>query len=460
MSNATPTRTPESQRLSGRDLTSGGLHGNIWRLALPMTLETGILNVSQILDTYWVGQLGSAALAAVTISISIRWMINSFSNGLGIGGMAVVARRIGERDRAAAEHATWQTILLGLIAAVVLGVAGLIVAGPLLTLLGADQEVLPLGVSYLRVTFAGLFTLVLLFVINSLLRGAGEARIAMVVLFLVTAVTVVTEPVLVFGLGPIPPLGVAGSAWANVLGFGSGLALQLVVLLRGRRRIGINLRRLRPDFALMNRIIRISLPSTIQMVLRSSSRLAILALVGLYGTFATAGYGVANRMLLIALIPSFGLGNAAGTLVGQNLGASQPKRAERSAWWVAAYTGGYNAVVAALLVLFALPLVAFFDPTQQVVDIGGVCLRIVAPTLVASGIGIVLARGFDGAGNTMPAMAVNLLTLWGLEVPLAYFLSRSLGVTGIWWGRAAANIANGVLFAIWFRLGRWKRREV
>jgi putative MATE family efflux protein len=425
-----------------------------------MTLETGILNVSQILDTYWVGQLGSAALAAVTISISIRWMINSFSNGLGIGGMAVVARRIGERDREAAEHATWQTILLGLIAAVVLGVAGLIVAGPLLTLLGADQEVLPLGVSYLRVTFAGLFTLVLLFVINSLLRGAGEARIAMVVLFLVTAVTVVTEPVLVFGLGPIPPLGVAGSAWANVLGFGSGLALQLVVLLRGRHRIGINLRRLRPDFALMNRIIRISLPSTIQMVLRSSSRLAILALVGLYGTFATAGYGVANRMLLIALIPSFGLGNAAGTLVGQNLGARQPKRAERSAWWVAAYTGGYNAVVAALLVLFALPLVAFFDPTQQVVDIGGVCLRIVAPTLVASGIGIVLARGFDGAGNTMPAMAVNLLTLWGLEVPLAYFLSRSLGVTGIWWGRAAANIANGVLFAIWFSLGRWKRREV
>jgi putative MATE family efflux protein len=460
VSNSTQSKIPEPQSLSGRDLTSGGLHSNIWRLALPMTLEAGIINVSQIFDTYWVGQLGSAALAAVTISVSIRWMINSLSNGLGIGGMAVVARRIGEKDRAAAEHATWQTILLGLIAAVVLGAVGLLLARPLLTLLGADVQVLPLGMDYLRVTFAGLFTLVLLFVINSLLRGAGEARIAMVVLFLATAVTVVTEPILVFGLGPIPALGVAGSAWAWVLGFGAGVVLQFVVLLRGRLRIGINLRRLRPDFPLMVRIIRIALPSTVQMALRSSSRLAILALVGLYGTFATAGYGVANRMLLIALIPSFGLGNAAGTLVGQNLGAGRPKRAEQSAWWVTAYAGGYNAVVAALLVLSAQPLVAFFDPTQPVVDIGGVCLRIVAPSLVASGIGIVLARGFDGAGNTVPAMVVNLLSLWALEVPLAYFLSRWMGVTGIWWGRAVANIANGVLFAIWFRLGRWKRREV
>ena len=460
MSNTSDTQTHDPQQLPGRDLTSGGLHRNIWRLALPMMLEMGILNVTQILDTYWVGQLGSAALAAVTISATIRWMINSFSSGLGIGGMAVVARRIGEQDRAAAEHATWQTILLGLIAAVVLGAVGLVVARPLLTLLGADQEVLPLGLAYLRVTLGGLFTLMLLFVINSLLRGAGEARLAMVVLFLATAVTVATEPVLVFGLGPIPALGVVGSAWANVLGFGAGVVLQFIVLLRGRHRIGIDLRRLRPDFPMMGRIIRIALPSTVQMTLRSSSRLAIIGLVGMYGTYATAGYGVANRMLLIALIPSFGLGNAAGTLVGQNLGARQPKRAEQSAWWVAAYTGGYIAVAAVLLFFSSHALIGLFDSTQSVVDIGGECLRIIAPTLVASAVGVVLARGFDGAGNTVPAMVVNLLTLWALEVPLAYFLSLRLGVTGIWWGRAAANIANGVLFAVWFRMGRWKRREI
>jgi putative MATE family efflux protein len=331
-----------------------------------------------------------------------------------------------------------------------------------LTLLGADAEVLPLGLAYLRIGFGGIFTLILVFAINAMLRGAGEARLAMRVLFLATATTVVLEPALVFGWGPLPPLGVAGSAWANVLGFGAGLVLQVSVLLQGRTHIRIDLRDLQPDFPLMLRIIRIALPSTIQMTLRSSSRLAIVGLVGAYGTFATAGYGVANRMLLVALIPGLGLGNAAGTLVGQNLGAHQPERAERSAWWVSAYTAAYIAMAAALLFFFAQPLIRFFDPTPQVVTLGTECLRVVAWPLVASAVGVVLARGFDGAGNTVPAMAINLITLWGMEVPVAYGLSQwaGLGVTGIWWGRAVANLANGLLFAFWFRRGRWKQKEV
>ncbi len=456
------TEVTQARQPWGRDLTSGSLQQNIWLLALPMTLETGIVNIARVLDTYWIGQLGSAALAAVTISITIRWVVNSLANGLGIGGMAVVARRIGARDRAAAEHAAWQTILLGLVVSLVLGGLGLVVAHPLLVLLGADAEVLPLGLSFLRVAFGGMFTLVLVFVINGMLRGAGEARLAMAVRFLSTAVTVALEPVLIFGLGPLPPLGVAGSAWAFVLGFGTGLALQIVILLRGRARISINRRDLRPDLPLMARIVRIALPSTVQLTLRSSSRLVIVWLVSLYGTFATAGYGVANQLLLFALIPTFGLGNAAGTLVGQNLGARRPGRAERSAWWVSAYTAGYMAVAAAVLFIFALPLVALFDDTPQVVTFGVECLRVVAPTLIASAVGVVLARGFDGAGNTVPAMAVNLLTLWGTEVPLAYGLARwlGLGISGVWWGRAIANLANGLLFALWFRRGRWKEREV
>jgi putative MATE family efflux protein len=427
-----------------------------------MILETGVQNLAQVLDTYWVGQLGSAALAAVTISITIRWVLNSLANGLGIGGMAVVARRIGAKDPAAAEHAAWQTILLGLTMSLILSVSGWILARPLLTLLGADTEVLPLGLAYMRIGFAGIFTLILVFAINAMLRGAGEAGIAMRVLFLVTAVTVVLEPILIRGWGPLPPLGVAGAALAFVLGYGAGLIMQLAILLRGRARIRINLHELRPDLPLMVNIIRISLPSTIQMTLRSSSRLLIIAMVGLYGTFATAGYGVANRMLLIALIPCFGMGNAAGTLVGQNLGAHKPDRAERSAWWVSAYSTGYMAVAALLLTIFARPLMALFDPTPEVVAVGTECVRVVAWSMIGSAVGVVLARGFDGAGNTVPAMAINLLTLWGMELPIAFGLSLwlGLGVTGVWWGRAVANIANGLLFAIWFRRGRWKEREV
>jgi putative MATE family efflux protein len=427
-----------------------------------MMLETGILNVSQVLDTYWVGRLGSAALAAVTISITIRWVLNSLANGLGIGGMAVVARRIGAKDQAAAEHATWQTILLGLSVSLILAVSGTIVARPLLLLLGADAEVLPLGLSYLRISFLGIFTIILVFAINSMLRGAGEARLAMQVLILTTVVTVVLEPLLIFGFGPLPATGVAGSAWAMILGYGAGLALQLVVLLRGRRRLRISLHDLRPDFPLMGRIVRIALPSTVQMALRSSSRLIIVGLVGAYGTYATAGYGVANRMLLIALIPCFGLGNSAGTLVGQNLGARQPGRAERSAWWVSGYSAIYMAVAAILLTISAPALIAFFDPTPQVVAFGTECIRIVAWSMIASAMGVVLARGFDGAGNTVPAMTINLITLWGMELPLAYGLSRwlGLGATGVFWGRALANLANGLFFAVWFRRGGWKRRDL
>ena len=209
----------------------------------------------------------------------------------------------------------------------------------------------------------------------------------------------------------------------------------------------------------MKRIARIALPSTVQMTLRSSSRLAILALVGFYGTYATAGYGIANRLLLIALIPCFGLGNAASTLVGQNLGAGQPERSEQSAWWVSAYAAGYMAAAAGMLSLLAPSLIALFDPTPDVVAIGAECLRLVAWSEVASAAGVVLARSFAGAGNTVPAMGINLVSLWGVEVALAWILSRGMGwgMTGIWWGRALANLANGLLLGLWFRRGGWKQ---
>jgi len=444
------------------DLTSGSLHRNIWYLAVPMILEASVLNVSQLLDTFWIGKLGSAALAALMISSSIRWVINSMANGLGSGGLAVVSRRVGESNEEAAAHATWQTIILGVVFSVVLGGIGLVVSRPMLVLMGADAEVLPVGLEYLHITLIGLFTIVLIFAINSILRGAGEARLAMMILFAATVVTVLSEGVLVFGWGPFPALGVAGSAWGTVLGFGFGVVLQMVFLLSGRTRVKLSLRDLRFDFPLMWRITRISFPSMIQMFLRSSSRLIVLGLVGLYGTYATAGYGVANRMMLIAIIPGFGLSNAAGTLVGQNLGARKPKRAEQTTWWVSLYAIAYMVVFGGLIVAFANPLITLFDPTPQVVAFGAQCLRIVVPTQIIYIVGIVLGRGFIGAGDTVPAMTINLMTLWGVEVPLSYLLSQVMGLdtTGIWFGITTANLSNGLLFAYWFRKGRWKDREV
>jgi putative MATE family efflux protein len=457
-----------------RDLTSGNLHRNIWILAVPMVLELSTLSLSQTVDTYMVGRLGSAALAAVTISMNVRWVLNSLANGLGIGGAAVVARRIGERNQASANHAAAQVVILAIVVSLALGALGIALAEPAVRLLGAKDDVLDMGITYLRILFGGLFTFVVVLAINALLRGAGDARLAMWVLVLSQAVTIILLPLLLFGWGPFPRLDVFGSAWAGVLGFGSGLLLQCFILLPwphlGRGRITLRPRDLSPDLPLMWHIIKIALPSTVQMTLRSSSRLAILSIVGLYGTFATAGFGVSNRLLLIALIPGFGLGNAAGTLVGQNLGAGKPGRAARSAWWVVAYNVGLMTAFVVLFFVLARPLIAFFDPTSEVVDIGANMLRIVAPSMILSAVGVVLARALDGAGNTIPAMVVNLLSLWALEVPLAYFLAKGvdlpllhwkgLGLDGVWIGRAVSNIANGVLFFFWFRRGRWKRKKV
>jgi putative MATE family efflux protein len=328
--------------------------------------------------------------------------------------------------------------------------------------MGADAEVLPLGVTYLRVTFLGAGTWVLVYVINPLLRGAGEARKPMLALFLTAAVTIISEPFLVLGLGPFPELGVAGAALSTILGFGAGLLLQIAFLVPGRSNISLRLRHLRPDLPLMLHIIRIALPCTVQMFLRSASLMAIFALVGAFGTYATAGYGLADRLLTLTLVPCFGLGNAAATLVGQNLGALKAERAERSALWVAGYTGSYMLVATTTLMLLAPTLLSLFDATPEVVAIGTRYILIAALSIAVDSVGFILGRSMEGAGLTLPATIINLLTLWGLQIPVAYVLSRwsGLGLVGIWWARAMANVANAALFAIVFRRGRWKEREV
>jgi len=443
------------------DLTRIGIHRAIWLLAVPMTLEMMVNSVYQIADLYWVGRLGSEALAAVSIAGMVRWAIVSLSNGLSIGGLAIVARRIGEHRPAAADHATAQAVIFAVIASLGMALLGLATMHPLLVLLGADRDVLPLGLAFLQVTYLGLWAVVTVPVINALFRGAGDANIALGVLAFANLFNVVLEPFLVLGWGAFPRMGMTGAALSMVIAQGLGLAVQLLILLSGRARIRLNLHDLRPDLSIIRRIVEIGTPSTIQMFLRATSRVVVLGLVGAFGTYALAGYGVSNRVLLVALIPGFGLGNAAATLVGQNLGARQPDRAAKSAWIIA----GYNVALMATFAILAFPmasrLVAVFDATPAVVAYGSAALRVIAVSYLFSALGVVMGRSLDGAGNTVPAMAINVLSLWGLQVPLAYLLARiGLGANGIWWGIAIANVANGLLMAYWFHRGGWKHRQV
>lgn len=444
-----------------RDYTQGSINAAIWALAVPMTLEMAASSVYQILDLVWVGRLGPAELAAVSVSSSVYWIINSMANGLGIGGLAIVARRIGARRFRDANHATVQAVLLALIVGFGLTVLGLITRAPLLRSLGAGPDIFPMSMTYLEVMYGGLFTLVLLNVNNAILRGAGNASAALTAFVVARGLTVALEPFIVLGWAGFPRLGVTGAAAATVAGQIAGVGYQLYMLTTGRARVRIERQHLKPDLPLMRQIIEIGLPSTIQMMLRAASRAAIMGLVGMFGTLALAGYGVANRIMLTALIPGFGMGNAAGTLVGQNLGAQKPRRAERSAWIIAAYNLAFMGTIVLAVMFFAESFIAFFNDTPQVVEYGALCLRILGIGYLFSAVGVVMGRALDGAGNTVPAMAINAITLWGISIPVAYVLARVLaGAHGVWIGLAAGNVANGLLMAFWFRRGRWKHREI
>jgi putative MATE family efflux protein len=445
-----------------RDYTSGSLNKNIWLLAVPMVMEMGLVSLFRVADMFWVGKLGPDALAAITIGENIRWALSGLAMGQGIGGLAVVARRIGEKDEEGANHATLQAVILALVLALLLSAVGYTFAEPMLHLLGAEAEVVPEGLVFLRVTFAGLAGFLMVPIVNSLLRGAGEARLALIVRVLAYGLGLLVEPILIFGWGPLPALGVAGAALALVGSQWVGFLLQLGILATGRARVRIDLRQLRVDLPLMYKIFRIALPSTIQMTLRSFSRATLLAVVALYGTFAVAAYGVAARVFMTVFVPGFGLGNAAATLVGQNLGAEKPERAAHSAWLIAGYNGGFMIACSALIIPFAEPIIAAFNDTPGVVALGAQALRIFAIGYVFSALGSVLARSLDGAGNTLPAMVINLLTLWGIQIPLAWLFSSLLGwgTTGLWAGISVANVANGLIFAYWFWRGRWKLREI
>jgi putative MATE family efflux protein len=461
-----PAMTSEARARSQvrreRDYTVGSLNRNIWLLAVPMVLEMGLVSLYRVADMFWVGKLGADALAAITIGENIRWALSGLAMGQGIGGLAVVARRVGEKDEEAANHATLQAVLLALTLSLVISAVGFVLAEPLLRLLGTEPEVMPEGLSFLRTTFGGLTGFLMVPIVNSLFRGAGEARIALVVRVFAYGLGLLVEPVLIFGWGPLPPLGVAGAALSLVGSQWLGFVLQLGTLVSGRARIRISLRRLRVDLPLMGQIFRIALPSTIQMTLRSLSRATLLGIVALYGTFAVAAYGVAARIFMTVFVPGFGLGNAAATLVGQNLGAGKPDRAARSAWLIAGYNVGLMLACVAVIVPLAAPIVNAFNDTPQVVALGAEALRIFAVGYLFSALGSVIARAFDGAGNTIPAMVINLFTLWGMQIPLAWILSQvaGWGTTGLWAGLSVANVFNGLIFAAWFLRGKWKQRQV
>ena len=452
----------EAIRGSRRDFTIGSIPRSIFLLAVPMVLELVMESVFAVVDVFVVSRLGPDAVATVGLTESLLILVYAVSIGVSIGAMALIARRTGEKDSERAAETAVQAIVLAVLLATPIVALGITFAPRLLALMGGSPWVLHNGVRYMQVMMGSTLSITLLFLINAIFRGAGDAAVAMRVLWLANGINCVLAPCLVLGLGPFPRLGVVGAAIATSIGRTSGVAYQLWRLSRPDGRITIRRRHLHVDWATILQVVRLSGSATLQMLVGMASWVGMVRIIAGFGSNALAGYTIAFRIIIFALLPSAGLANAAATLVGQNLGARQPERAERSVWIAAGFNAGFLFLVGAFLLLFAPQLIHVFTTQEAVAGFGVSCLRIVSLGFSFYGVGMVVTQSLNGAGDTRAPTLINFGCFWVLELPLAWGLSHSagLGPRGAFLALLTAFCTLAVAGALVFRTGRWKLRQV
>ena len=433
---------------------SGGAFASVWALAVPVSLEMAAIRLGQLLDLFWVGRLGAGALALVAMGLSLRWAASSLASGLAAGGMALVARANGEGNTRSIGVAAWQTIMLTAALSLVLAGAGYALAAPLLRLLGATAELLPDGVVYLRVTLLGLVPLTFVYAVNALLRATDQATRAVTLSALAVALGAVLEPFLVLGWGPFAALGLTGAALATMTGQTAVALFQIVLLSLGKARLRLERRSLELSLSVMGRIIRIGATASAELFLRAVSRLALIAIIAGYGVSALAGYAVANGILMGILVPSYALGHAGAALVLQGGGSSWLTRALRRGWLAGALSTVYMMGAVGALFPLAPQAIAAFNGDPALVAHGADALRIVSLGYISSSLGVVTAHTRGAAGEPAPPAAVNVLTLWGVQIPAAVLLGRLVGTSGVWLGLAIGAVINGVATSYWYRRDR------
>jgi putative MATE family efflux protein len=453
---------PEPLNPSPPLLTEGSLLRALHRLAMPMLIGAVLSNLQSVINLFWVGRLGVNAIAAVAVGGTVLMLLFPALMGLSTGTVALVARAIGGGRRAEASAAAGQSLLLALIFGGLSGAVGWHYADTFARLLGVGAAVLPDAEAYLRINMVFSFTLYLQVIGAAALQGAGDTRTPMWAGIIENILNIVLDPLLIYGLGPFPRLGVAGAAWASMLAQTVAAALVVRGLFAERAAVRIGWKEWRPNLALAWRILRIGLPGSGQMLTRSLMGAVLMRVVAGCGTTALAAYGIGLRIHMIVLMPAFALGGAAATLVGQNLGAGQPERARRAAWLATGADLLFMVGAIGVMTIFAPHLMRLFNHDPEVIQIGVSYMRTVSPFYVFAALGIVLGRGLNGAGDTLGPMLCTVLALWGLQVPLAIWLAKVVtpATDGIWWAIGLASLAHGLLITIWFQSGRWKTRKV
>jgi putative MATE family efflux protein len=447
------------------DYTVGPIGRSILLLAVPMVLEMLMESTFAVVDIFWVSHIRPSAADAVTtvgLTESLLTLMYAVAIGLSIGATAMVARRIGERNPDGAARAAVQAIVLGLIVAAIFAAIGVPLSGRLLKVMGGSPWVVEHGVGFTRVMFAGNVTIILLFLINAVFRGAGDAAIAMRVLWLANSINIVLNPLLVFGIGPFPKLGIVGAAIGTNIGRGVGVIYAFSRLVRKGGRFDISRAYLRLEPQIMARLVRLSSTATFQVFIGMASWIGLVRTVSSFGSNAVAGYTIGIRVIVFAILPSWGMSNAAATMVGQALGARNPDRAERAVWKAGFYNMCCLGVVGLIFVLFARPIIHIYTSDPNVVPYGVDCLRTVAYGFLFYAYGMVLTQSFNGAGDTWTPTIINLFVFWLWELPLAYTLAIvfGMGPRGVFLAIMIAFSTLAVVSAIVFRRGRWKTRIV
>jgi putative MATE family efflux protein len=447
---------------SEQDFTEGKLSRAILLLSIPAVLEMVMESVFVIVDIYFVSKLGSNAVATVGITESMVTIIYAIAIGLGTATTSLVSRRIGEKNPDAASVAAFQAILTGIVVSLLIGIPGALLSKKLLGLMGASDIIVNSMSGYTKIMLGGNMVIMMLFIINAIFRSAGDAAVAMKVLWIGNIINIILDPCLIFGLGPFPHMGVTGAAFATSIGRGTAVLVQFYLLFYGKKRIRLSTKHFVVDIKTMIKLIKLSFGSIGQNLIGTTSWIALVRITSSFGSEVVAGYTIAMRIVGFTILPSWGISNAASTLVGQNLGAKKPERAERAVW----VTGWINmillGVIGLILVLFPDIFIRVFIHDENVIKSGVLGLRIVSIGFIAYGLGMVLVNSFNGAGDTSTPLKINIFAFWMVEIPLAWLLAIKAGLNeeGVFIAIVVAESLMTLIAWIVFRKGKWKLKEL
>ncbi len=452
------------QALKGEEheYTSGSINRAIFLLSVPMILEMVMESLFAVVDIFFVSKVSTDAVATVGLTESVLTLVYSVAIGLSTAATAIVARRVGEKQFAEAGHAAAQVILVSLFLGLTVGLAGFMGAETILRAMGGSESLIQSGANFTRIIFASSPAIILLYTLSGVLRGGGDAAVAMRSLWIANGFNIVLCPVFIFGIGPFPELGVAGSAVATTIGRSVGVAYQLYALAKGNGAVRVLARQMRIDFDIVRNLVSVAAGGTGQFLIASASWVFLTRILSDFGPQIVAGYTIAIRVIIFTILPSWGMANAAATLVGQNLGANQPDRAETSVWRAAFFNFVFLAIVAIVFFVFAGSIISWFNADPITVSTGVNCLRFVCLGYLFFAYGMVISQSFNGAGDTLTPTLMNLVCFWAIEIPLAYLLAKQLnfGPNGVYISVAFSESLLAVVGVILFRRGKWKLKKV